>query len=124
MRNTRQRSAIQGVFESINRPLAPTEVLQMAQAEVPRLGIATVYRAIRSLQESGWLTTVELPGEPPRYERAHLGHHHHFRCRECSLVFEVHGCPTGLSQMAPKGFEIESHEVVLYGRCQECVPAT
>lgn len=122
-RNTRQRTAIRRAFETANRPLAPAEVLEVAQDQVPRLGIATVYRAIRDLQESGWLTTVELPGEPARYERAHLDHHHHFRCRECSRVFEVHGCPADLSDLAPKGFEVDDHEVVLYGRCESCIPA-
>lgn len=122
LRNTRQRTAIQGAFERSNRPLSPAEVLEIAQMEVPGLGIATVYRAIRTMQESGWLTSVDLPGDAPRYERAHLGHHHHFRCRECSMVFEVHGCPSGLKQMAPAGFEVEDHELVLYGRCHACVP--
>lgn len=120
-RNTRQRSAIRRAFETTDRPLSPAEVLEAAQDEVPGLGIATVYRAIRDLQAAGWLTPVEIPGEPARYERAHLGHHHHFHCRTCNRVFEVHGCPANLSRLAPSGFEVESHDVVLYGRCDRCV---
>lgn len=122
-RQTRQRRAIRRAFETANRPLAPGEVLEVAQADVPGLGIATVYRAIRNLLENGWLTPVELPGEQPRYEQAHLDHHHHFRCNACNRVFEVHGCPEDLTGLAPAGFEVDAHEVVLYGRCERCVRA-
>lgn len=122
-RKTRQRTAIRRAFEDADRPLAPTEVLESAQRAVPGMGIATVYRAVRDLLEEGWLSTVELPGEPPRYERAHLEHHHHFQCRACHKVFEVHGCPANLGGLAPSGFEVESHEVVLYGKCNHCVHA-
>lgn len=122
-RNTRQRAAIRAAFQNTPRPLSPGEVLESAQRDVPGLGIATVYRTIRSLQDEGWLTTVELPGEAARYERAHLGHHHHFRCRACNRVFEVHGCPANVAGLAPRGFEVEGHEVVLYGRCATCAAA-
>lgn len=122
-RKTRQRHAIRRAFEAADRPLTPGEVLEVAQDVVPGLGIATVYRAIRDLQVEGWLAPVELPGEPARYERAHLEHHHHFRCRACNRVFEVHGCPQNVAGLAPSGFEVESHEVVLYGRCDRCVAA-
>ena len=122
-RKTRQRTAIRRAFEDADRPLSPGEVLEAAQLTVPRLGIATVYRAVRDLLEEGFLSTVELPGEPPRYEMAHLEHHHHLQCRACQKVFEVHGCPPELGELAPSGFEVESHEVVLYGRCSHCVHA-
>ncbi len=122
-RNTRQRAAIRDALELARRPLSPVEVLEAAQHAVPGLGIATVYRTLRALQDEGWLAAVELPGESARYERAHLGHHHHFQCRGCDRVFEVDGCPPNLAGLAPPGFAVEAHEVVLYGRCDRCVGA-
>lgn len=85
-----------------------------------QLGISTVYRTIAALVASGWLTPVNLPGESARYERAGAGHHHHFRCRVCERVFEIHACPGDMNQLAPPGFKLEDHEVVLYGRCGVC----
>ena len=119
-RNTRQRDAIRQVFEEVPRPLGPTEVLEEGRRRVSKLGIATVYRTINSLVDSGWLVPVELPGEAPRYERAGAAHHHHFRCRQCSCVFEIEGCPGHLLDLTPPGFTLESHEVVLYGLCAQC----
>ena len=119
-RNTRQRQAIRRIFEEVDRPLSPQEVLPAAQSYVPGLGIATVYRNLKALVTDGWLESVALPGEPPRYEVAGKRHHHHFRCRTCVRVFEIHGCSTNLAQLTPRGFRLEGHDVVLYGLCTAC----
>lgn len=117
---TRQRRAIQSVFEQIDTPLSPQEILEHSQQAVPELGLATVYRTLRALLDEALVSTVELPGEPLRYERAGRGHHHHFQCRGCSRVFEVRGCPGNLPSITPQGFRLERHELVLYGLCEGC----
>ena len=119
-RQTNQRDAIRRVFETFGRPLSPREILQEARREVPGLGIATVYRAVKTLTTSGFLRPVELPGAAARYERAGKHHHHHFHCRSCDRVFDVDACPGAISSISPEGFELESHEIVLYGRCNRC----
>jgi Fur family ferric uptake transcriptional regulator len=119
-RDTSQRRAIRQVFEQIERPLSPQEVLDHAQGSVPKMGIATVYRTLKSLTEQGWLAAVELPGQPQRYEVAGKKHHHHFNCRKCGRVFELEGCPGNLARMVPEGFEMEDHEVFIFGRCRDC----
>ncbi len=119
-RETRQRRAIRQTFEEIEHPLSPRELLEAAREHVEGLGIATVYRNIRSLQDEGWLVAVDLPGEPPRYEVAGKEHHHHFHCRNCDRVFEVEGCPGNLKAVTPDGFQLERHEFVLYGLCEAC----
>src|SRR5690349_9568579 len=119
-RDTQQRRALWSAIEGAGRPLAPRELLELAQASCPGLGIATVYRALKAWTEDGRLAQVDLPGEPPRWEPTGKGHHHHFHCRTCDRVYELEGCPDGLRRMTPEGFSLESHEVVLYGRCSEC----
>ena len=104
-RNTRQRNAIRVAFESSPRPLAIEEVLKEAQAQVPGMGIATVYRNIKSLVDTGWLVPVELPGEPPRYEASGKSHHHYFRCDDCNRVFDLVGCVDGLNALGLETFE-------------------
>ena len=120
-RNTRQREAIRQVLSEADRPMGPQEVLEAAQGYIPSLGIATVYRTLKALTEEGWLIPVELPGEPQRYEIAGKGHHHHFRCRICDRVFDTDGCLPNLRRLAPSGFQLDRHEVVLYGTCDTCV---
>lgn len=92
----------------------------MAKPEAHGLGIATVYRAVKNLLEEGWLEQVEIPGEPPRFEIAGKGHHHHFHCRACGRVFEIDACQGDFDRLAPAGFQVTDHEVLLFGRCAEC----
>ncbi len=119
-RNTRQRSAIRDAIAKSGRPLLPQEVLEAAQHIVPRLGIATVYRNLKVLVDEGELQAVHLPGENPRFERVGQQHHHHFQCRLCRRVFDVHACPGDLGHLAPRGFTVEDHDLTLYGRCKDC----
>ena len=120
-RDTRQRHAIRRVFMSVGRPLTPDEILEAGQQHVPSLGLATVYRNVKTLVADGWLTEVELPGSGVRYELSERPHHHHFLCRSCDQAFDVHRCPGEIEQMAPLGFVVDGHEMTLYGRCAACV---
>jgi len=119
-RDTAQRRAIRNAFEATDRPLTPQEVLDAARKEVPKLGIATVYRALKGFTDAGELDAVCVPGEPDRYERAGKRHHHHFRCRVCGKMFEMEGCPANLERLVPQGFGMEDHEVYIFGRCRRC----
>ena len=119
-RRTDQKAAIRTAISDAARPLTAQEICEAAQGEVPGLGIATVYRNVKTLVGDEWLTPVELPGEPTRYERADLGHHHHFQCDTCGRVFDVHGCPGGVRAIVPEGFELRHHEILMYGTCDAC----
>ena len=119
-RNTRQRAAIESVFESTHRPLSPVEVHELARKEVDGLGIATVYRALNDLVEEKILRAVELPGLPPRYEKAGLKHHHHFHCNDCDKVFDLDGCLLKTDLKLPEGFNVVGHDITLSGTCPQC----
>lgn len=121
-RTTQQRIAIRAAIEDAGRPLTPKEVLEAASTDVPGLGIATVYRALSTGVEQGWLQTVELPNAPARYEPATLQHHHHFHCTACEKVFDLQGCPGNLKELLPPGFELEQHDITLHGKCADCAP--
>ncbi len=119
-RSTRQKRAIEEVLRSRDNPLTPLEIHTLAARQVPKLGLATVYRSLKALAAENRVVSVEIPGEPPRYERADKGHHHHFLCRECGRVFELEKCLDGILKIAPSGFRVDDHEIILYGACRAC----
>ena len=121
-RNTKQKDAIRAAFVETDRPLSPEEALSYAQRGVPDLSIATVYRNLKTMIEEGWLTTVQLPGEPPRYEISGKAHHHHFRCDGCQKVYELEGCIPQIKPKLPRGFRALNHDLLLYGLCAACIP--
>lgn len=118
-RSTRQRQAIQQALAQHGQPLLPQELLLEAQKSVPSLSLATVYRNLKGLVDEGVVDTVELPGEPPRFEM-HKHHHHHFHCHACQRVIDIDGCPGDFSNLLPPGFVLEAHQITLYGRCADC----
>ena len=119
-RRTSQGSAITKVVRDATGPLRPLEILELASRIVPTLGIATVYRQLRRLQDAGQVRAVDLAVNDVRYEPTDRGHHHHFLCSECEEAFDIHGCAEGISEMVPPGFTIQNHEITLYGQCDEC----
>ena len=118
---TRQKLVLGRVFERAKRPLTPREICEEARKQVPALGIATVYRAIREFVSEGQVRAVEIPGVAPHYEKAARHHHHFFLCRQCRRLFDLIGCLRGVKSLAPAGFCVQQHEIVLYGECAVCV---
>lgn len=124
VRATQQRKAIYSVLVNCGRPLAVNELLALARKEVAALGIATVYRNLKALQAEGQVAQVDLPGQPPRWEITPEAHHHHFLCSTCDKLFEVSGCPDGLTSLLPKGYVLAEHELLLRGQCDSCAKGT
>lgn len=115
-RETKQRHAIRKAFETANRPLGPKEVLDIASQEVGNLGIATVYRNIKTMVDQGALETINLPGEPPRYDlpRTKTEHSSLIMCKKTNRVF--HGNQNVQIEL-PKipGFNIQNYQIIFYG---------
>ena len=118
---TRQKAVLNAVLKRVKQPLTASEICAEARKELPSLGIATVYRAIRQFVSEGRVRAVEVPGAAPHYENASNDHHHFFLCQQCKRLFDLVGCIAGFNSLAPKGFRVQHHEIVLYGECAPCL---
>ena len=119
-RRTRQRDAIAKVITDSDRPLSFDEILSEASKEVSGLGIATVYRAVKLLAESGQVVSVEVPGVGALCESSGKSHHHHFHCGGCGRTFDLHSCPFSEQPSLPDGFSHEAHTITIFGKCDKC----
>jgi Fur family transcriptional regulator, ferric uptake regulator len=119
-RDTHQKDAIRKTLLDAGRPLSVLEIFKSAQNDAASLGIATVYRNLKTLQVEGLIVQVDLPGQPARWEIAPEAHHHHFLCRTCDKLFEIQGCPENLKHLLPKGYTLEEHDILLRGQCDSC----
>ena len=120
LRNTRQRRAIREALEGASASLGAQELQHMSARAVPGIGIATVYRAIKSLLDAGEIIAITVPGQHVRYKIPGRHHHHHFHCRQCSRNYAVNACLGNPESLAPKGFRADDHELILYGLCDRC----
>lgn len=121
-RQTRQRAVIHTIIMDSERPLTIANLVSMAQKKQANLGQATVYRTVNALLEAGEIQCVQMPGGEALYEKAHMHHHHHFKCNQCTKVYDLPGCPEGvdLKKFVPPGFQLTTHEFTFYGKCKDC----
>jgi Fur family transcriptional regulator, ferric uptake regulator len=127
-RNTRPRKLIaERLIDLESRAAAFTvEDLwhELRQVE-PRIGRATVYRAVEKLVNSGLLARIEFADGTHHYRvcGGSEHHHHHLTCTQCHRVVDIDLCLPA-AQLATIGkqedFVIEGHALTLFGRCRDC----
>jgi len=120
MANTQQREVILSVLKEAARPLTREEILSLGRQQIPRLGSATVNRAIREMTAAFQVIGVEFPGQPRRYELPAESEHPHFICRRCDRVFDLPVAMQLPQVRAPKGFVVTGGEIVYAGTCPDC----
>jgi Fur family ferric uptake transcriptional regulator len=105
------------------RDFSTDELWHDLQQGDPRLGRATVYRAVDVLLKAGLLDRVEFGDGTHRYRVCGGSHHHHVTCTRCHRVIEVETCLPGevFAAIALKtNFALEGHSLELFGRCADC----
>lgn len=100
------------------------ELWQELRQDEPRLGRATVYRAVEKLVTLKLLDRVEFADGTHHYRVCGGSHHHHhLTCTQCHRVVEVDLCvpPEQLAAVGQEtNFAIEGHSLSLFGRCADC----
>lgn len=121
------RSAVVGFVARQDCCLTVQEIHDGIRTEGARVGIASVYRAVEGLVETGLVQRVDLGDGIARFERTDpLDHHHHLVCADCGKIeaFADPGLEAALERVAGgRGYDVAAHEVVLRGACEDCRPA-
>jgi len=87
------------------------------------IGIATVYRTLALLEESGLVSSISLGVQGKKFEIANKPHHDHLICEKCGTIveFENKQIEELQHQIAEiNGFKLTDHLMQLYGICQNC----
>jgi len=126
----RNGGARRAVVELLGRQdccLSAQEIFDELRAGGRRVGIATVYRALEQLTRDGFVQRIELGGDSARFEPVRAGgeHHHHLVCDDCGRVeaFADPDLERAIHRLERKsGYAVAAHDVLLRGRCDECLP--
>jgi len=121
LKTTQQREAIVDAFLASTGHMALDEVLARVRRRNPGVGLATVYRTVKLLEEAGLIDARHFgPGET-LYEVADVGHHDHLICDECGYIIEFESEEIErLQDEAAKrrGFNVLRHRHELFGLCE------
>ncbi len=121
---TRAREAILVALDAAAGPVTALELRSSASAE---MDLATVYRALRWLENHDLVEAFpfacEIRGVERYYVSKRLPHGHFFHCEGCHRFIPVEGC--GAENMihdleVKYGFSISSHTLYFTGRCADC----
>ncbi len=121
---TKQRRAVLEAFLGIEDHVSAEDLYRIVSDREPKIGLATVYRTLSLLTESGLASELDFGDGQKRYEHKYLhGHHDHMICTKCGKIIEFH------NQMIEKlqekvasehEFKMTSHKLDLFGICKDC----
>lgn len=124
LRSTEPRRLIIDTFLAAHKHLTIDELLAEVRKQNPRMGYVTVYRTLKMLAESGAAVEHQFGDGLTRFEPAETAcHHDHLICVKCRRITEFEAPEIEDLQAkvaAEHGFEVHSHEHVLYGLCAAC----
>ena len=122
VRLTPQRKALLDAIADWEGSFTVTDLFERARRRSPHLGLATTYRTVDLLRQSG--SVRALAGDQvAAYVRCGPEHHHHLVCLECGAVEDTDECPLPSPAELRRryGFAPKSHELEIYGTCRRCL---
>ena len=118
LRMTEQRRTIAQVLEAADDHPDVEELYNRAAAQDPNISLATVYRTVKLLEESGILEKHEFGDGRARYETADREHHDHLIDMHSGEVIEFVDAEIEALQekiAAKLGYRLMGHRLELYG---------
>jgi Fe2+ or Zn2+ uptake regulation protein len=120
-RVTSQRLIIHRLLRELDRHVTAEEVLRRASVQLPGMSLPTVYATLDLLAELGEARRVSVGG-PVLYD-PRTEDHAHLRCRTCGRVEDLElpvDATPALRAARAAGFEADTAELVVEGRCAGC----
>jgi Fur family ferric uptake transcriptional regulator len=122
LKNSAQRLRISELILEQPSHFSIQDIVRQVQETHPKIGAATVYRAVRTLCDAGILEEKFIhEGGQAVFELADEDHHDHIVCLDCGQIFEFHeaGIERIQSEISRKlAFREASHRHVIYARCE------
>jgi len=121
-RLTRAQKQIHSLLEKSGEALTAQVIYQRLQSQSQLVGLATVYRSLRSLQIGGLAQARALPNGEWAYGLA-SDDSHYLTCVNCGTSVPVEDCPVhALEEKLGQSshFQIFYHTLEFFGLCAPC----
>ena len=123
-RNTRQRRTVVEALDTLEDFHSAQDFHRIVADRGGRVSLATVYRILQSLEDTGDVDVVQGDDGRALYRKCSADdHHHHLLCRRCGAAEDIEadvverwaeqvGAASGYTQIA--------HTIELTGLCAQC----
>ena len=123
-RMTRQRSAVTDLLARVDDFRSAQQLHELLHERGDEIGLATVYRTLQALADSGDVDVLRTADGESVYRRCgRREHHHHLVCRTCGTAIEIDGPGVeawAATVGAAHGFSDIEHTMELFGTCAQC----
>ena len=122
LKRSKQKETILRVLRSTSSHPSADWVYEQVRREIPNVSLATIYRNLRLLRDTGCIQQVDLSGEHGHFD-GKTSAHYHLRCEKCGRILDLDE-PVRRSienRVARKtGFTVTGHKLEVTGLCPEC----
>lgn len=120
LRKTKSERKVLNALQKLN--CATAEDIHSEINKEHKIGLTSVYRALKRLEKSCEVKPVNFYDGRVHYDlNSKDDHHHHFVCTLCNRVEVIRHCPfEAIKQQLGEDFEVQSHNFELFGLCGEC----
>ena len=121
LKTTQQREAIVDAFLRTTGHVNLEDLLISARKKNPGVGLATVYRTVKLLEDAGLAASRQFGSGQTLYEVAGQ-HHDHIICQQCQHIIEfesdeIEQIQSDIARRA--GFRLTHHRHELFGLCEK-----
>jgi Fur family peroxide stress response transcriptional regulator len=127
-RFTRQRAAVFDYLRSVDSHPTAEEVYSAVRRRIPRISLATVYKALDALVDSRLAAKISSADGPARYDCRH-DHHYHLRCTKTGKIRDLDTPfdpdllykldPKLVESLSERGFQVTDYRLEIVGHFQE-----
>jgi Fur family transcriptional regulator, ferric uptake regulator len=124
LHESKVRDLVVDAFLSAHDHMGLEDILEKVRVKNPSVGMTTVYRTMKLLEEAGLAQARDFGSGETLYEIS-LGrpHHDHLVCETCGRIIEFVSEEIESQQekvAAKHGFELRRHRHELFGVCDKC----
>ena len=119
---TQSRLSVLEIFSRYHSPLRAEDVFRYIKKT--KIDGATIYRTLKSFEESGILKRIDLRGDSAYFE-LNNHHHHHLVCKKCGDIEDVDVCEIDklndkVLKNSSKFKVVLEHSLEFFGVCKMC----
>jgi len=122
-KNTKQRKAISDLLLSITKFSSAQEVHKLLVSRGEKIGLATVYRTLQALSETGLVDSLKSENGETLYKICSKNRHHHLVCTKCATTseFNTSEIENLMQKIAQDNqYQISGHVIEIFGLCRNC----